>query len=113
MIFVYLAIAYNSPECIVSWDPFQALKLSHSALGQTAPGKVVNLLSNDVNRFELVSLLINALWTAPTLTIIIGILLWLEIGWAGVVGIAIVFVVVPIQSEWQPVNERAGQLLPG
>lgn len=77
----------------------QALKLSHTALGETAPGKVVNLLSNDVNRFDLISLLINSMWTAPTLAFIVGILLWFEIGWAGVIGIAIVFIVVPVQSE--------------
>lgn len=82
----------------------QALKLSHTALGETAPGKVVNLLSNDVNRFDLISLLINSMWTAPTLTIIVGVLLWIEIGWAGVIGIAIVFIVVPVQSKCAAVN---------
>lgn len=77
----------------------QALRLSQTALGDTAPGKVVNLLSNDVNRFDIVSMFIHAMWTAPLMTLIIGYLLWGEIGWAGMVGIAIVFVVVPIQCE--------------
>lgn len=77
---------------------FQSLRLSHTAFGETAPGKVVNLLSNDVGRFDYASILVNALWMAPLLTLIIGVLLWQEIGWAGVIGIMIVFVIVPIQS---------------
>lgn len=77
----------------------KALRLSQNALGETAPGKVVNLLSNDVNRFEWVSLCLNSMWIAPLLSFIIACLLWKEIGVAGLIGIAIIFVVVPIQSE--------------
>lgn len=77
----------------------KALRLSQTALGQTAPGKVVNLLSNDVNRFDIVSLFLNAMWTGPLMALIAGYLLWVEVGWAGMIGIAVVFVVVPIQSK--------------
>lgn len=73
------------------------MRLSHTALGDTAPGKVVNLLSNDVNRFDIVSLVVNSMWNAPLMTIIAGYLLWREAQWAGIVGISVVFVVVPIQ----------------
>lgn len=79
---------------------FQALRLSHTALGDTAPGKIVNLLSNDVNRFDIVSIVINSMWAAPLMTVIAGVLLWHEIQWAGMVGMAIVFIVVPLQSEF-------------
>ncbi|XP_055306698.1 ATP-binding cassette sub-family C member 4-like [Sitodiplosis mosellana] len=76
----------------------KALRLSQTALGETAPGKVVNLLSNDVNRFDWVTVFLNSMWTAPLLTLIVGALLWAEIGYAGMIGIVIVFIVVPIQS---------------
>lgn len=76
----------------------KSLKLSNSALGDTAPGKVVNLLSNDVSRFDIVTIFLNSMWSAPLLTIIVGIFLWREVQWAGIVGILIVFIVVPIQS---------------
>lgn len=72
--------------------------MSQTALGETAPGKVVNLLSNDVSRFEWVTICMNSMWTGPLLSLVIAILLWREIGIAGLVGIAIIFVVVPIQS---------------
>lgn len=75
------------------------MKLSQTALGETETGKVVNLLSNDVNRFDFVSMFLNSMWTAPLLSIIVGILLYYEIGIAGIIGMVIVFIVVPIQSE--------------
>ncbi|KAJ6642101.1 ATP-binding cassette sub-family C member 4 [Pseudolycoriella hygida] len=76
----------------------KTLRLSQTALGETALGKVVNLLSNDVNRFDLVSILIHSMWSAPLMSIIVGYLLWIESGWAGMIGIVVVFVVVPLQS---------------
>lgn len=83
------------------WFFLQALRLSQTALGETAPGKVVNLLSNDVNRFDIVSMFLHAMWTAPLMAMLVGYLLWVEVRWAGMVGIAIVFIVVPIQSEFR------------
>ncbi|XP_055378030.1 ATP-binding cassette sub-family C member 4-like [Condylostylus longicornis] len=76
----------------------KSLKLSRTALGDTAPGKVVNLLSNDVSRFDIFAVFINSMWSAPLLSIIVGVLLWNEIRWAGIVGIVVIFFVVPIQS---------------
>ncbi|XP_043465525.1 ATP-binding cassette sub-family C member 4-like [Leptopilina heterotoma] len=76
----------------------KALKLSKTALGETAPGKIVNLVANDVNRFDLVSVLIHYMWSAPLSALIIAYLLYSEAGYAGLIGIAVVFVVVPIQS---------------
>ncbi|XP_012169298.1 ATP-binding cassette sub-family C member 4 isoform X1 [Bombus terrestris] len=76
----------------------KALRLSKTALGETAPGKVVNLVANDVNRFDLVSIFIHHMWSAPLSTLIIAYFLYIEAGYAGLIGIAAVFVVVPIQS---------------
>lgn len=76
----------------------KALRLSQTALGETAPGKVVNLVANDVNRFDIVSIFIHYMWSAPLTTLIIAYFLYNEAGYAGLIGIAAVFVVVPIQS---------------
>lgn len=75
------------------------MKLSHAALEVISPGKVINLMSNDVNRFDSMSMFINAMWTAPLLVIVVGYLLWIEVRWAGMFGLLIVFIVVPIQSN--------------
>ncbi|KAG7207749.1 hypothetical protein KM043_009361 [Ampulex compressa] len=76
----------------------KALRLSKTALGETAPGKVVNLVANDVNRFDLVSIFIHHMWSAPISAFIIAYFLYIEAGYAGLIGIGAVFVVVPIQS---------------
>lgn len=77
----------------------KALRLSQTALGETAFGKVVNLLSNDVNRFDLVTLFIHYMWVAPLMCIVIAYLLWLEVRWAGLIGLCIIFIVVPLQCK--------------
>ncbi|KAI4502295.1 hypothetical protein M0802_002207 [Mischocyttarus mexicanus] len=76
----------------------KALRLSQTALGDTAPGKIVNLVANDVNRFDLVSIFIHHMWSAPLSALIIAYFLYTEAGYSGLFGIAAVFVVVPIQS---------------
>lgn len=59
----------------------------------------MNLLSNDVYRFDAMSMFLNAMWTAPLLVVTVGYLLWLEVQWAGMFGLLVVFIIVPIQSN--------------
>lgn len=75
----------------------QTLRLSQKSLAETAPGKLVNLLSNDVQRFETLFCL-HSLWIAPLSTIAATYLLWIEIQWAGIIGIATILSFIPIQS---------------
>jgi len=72
------------------------LRLSKTALGETAPGKVVNLVANDVNRFEFVSIFIHSIWSAPLSALIVAYILYQNVGYAGLIGIAAIFVVEPI-----------------
>ncbi|XP_067011704.2 probable multidrug resistance-associated protein lethal(2)03659 [Anabrus simplex] len=76
----------------------KSLRLSQSALGETAAGQVVNLLSNDVSRFEIVLFVVQYVWTSPILTIIVAYLMWAEIGWPCFMGLLALFVVVPLQA---------------
>lgn len=52
----------------------------------------------------MVSVFINSMWTAPIVAICVGILLWIQIGFPGMIGILIVFIVVPIQSKYDEIN---------
>ncbi|XP_058800160.1 probable multidrug resistance-associated protein lethal(2)03659 [Phymastichus coffea] len=76
----------------------KALRLSKIALGETAPGSIVNLVASDVNRFEIVFSLFHHIWSAPLLAVIIMIWLYSEIGWSAFIGMSIIFLVVPFQG---------------
>lgn len=78
----------------------KVLRMSQTAMGDASPGKIVNLLSNDVNRFDSLTKFGCSLWCSPLLMFVIGYLLWLEVQWAGLIGMAIVFIIVPIQSKY-------------
>ena len=58
----------------------KALKLSNCALGQTTVGQMVNLLSNDVNRFDETVTLNHYLWCGPLQLIIMTSVLFQRIG---------------------------------
>jgi len=74
------------------------LRLSNSALGKTTIGQMVNLLSNDVNRFDTSLLFLHNLWAAPLQLIICTGLLWNKIGPSVLVGTALLIAAVPLQS---------------
>lgn len=74
--------------------------MSPTALGDTASGKIVNLISGDVSRFEVMSVLIHHMWVAPTATIVTLSILYLKVGYAGVLGILPFFIIVPLQSTF-------------
>ncbi|KAG5878882.1 hypothetical protein JTB14_005773 [Gonioctena quinquepunctata] len=76
----------------------KSLKLSKTAVGDTAAGKIVNLLSNDVSRFDICSRYIHQMWCAPLCGLIVMGLIYKDSGYAGMIGVVAVFTVVPIQS---------------
>ncbi|CAH0557995.1 unnamed protein product [Brassicogethes aeneus] len=71
---------------------FSLLKLNKSALKNTAAGQVVNLLSNDVNRFGLAVLQMHFLWIMPFQIGLVTFFIWQKVGistLAGVVSMAL------------------------
>lgn len=78
----------------------KSLRLSQTALHDTSPGKLVNLLSNDVNQFDLVSLRVNSLWISPIFMVIAVYFLWQEIQWGAILGFCVILAVMPLQSKY-------------
>lgn len=87
----------------------KSLRLARNALGDTSPGKMVNLMSNDVNRFDIASYLVCFMWTSPLVMLLASVLLWYEIGWSGVAGLVAIVIITPIQCE---LGARRGAVLP-
>uniref|UniRef100_A0A182X2U3 Uncharacterized protein n=1 Tax=Anopheles quadriannulatus TaxID=34691 RepID=A0A182X2U3_ANOQN len=84
----------------------KSLRLARNALGDTSPGKMVNLMSNDVNRFDIASYLVCFMWTSPLVMLLASVLLWYEIGWSGVAGLVAIVIITPIQSYTGTLTSR-------
>lgn len=77
----------------------KALRLSKSSLAETTVGQMVNLLSNDVNRFNRCVIHAHALWIAP---IEIGVILYLiyqNVHPSAISGIFLLILCVPFQCK--------------
>lgn len=76
----------------------KAVKLSHAALAQSTIGQMVNLLSNDVDRFDLVVIFIPFIWIAPIQVMLTMGILWSIIGSTSLTLLVILFIFMCIQS---------------
>uniref|UniRef100_A0A7N9AYA3 ATP-binding cassette, sub-family C (CFTR/MRP), member 4 n=1 Tax=Mastacembelus armatus TaxID=205130 RepID=A0A7N9AYA3_9TELE len=76
----------------------KALGLSSSAMGKTTTGQIVNLLSNDVNRFDDVTIFLHFLWVGPLQAAAVVGLLWVEIGPSCLAGMVVLMFLMPMQT---------------
>ncbi|XP_017862896.1 PREDICTED: probable multidrug resistance-associated protein lethal(2)03659 isoform X2 [Drosophila arizonae] len=76
----------------------KALRLSRTALGDTTIGQVVNLLSNDVGRFDTVLINVHYLWVAPLELIVVTYLMFEQIGISAFFGVAVMLLILPLQA---------------
>uniref|UniRef100_A0A4W2CTZ2 Multidrug resistance-associated protein 4 n=1 Tax=Bos indicus x Bos taurus TaxID=30522 RepID=A0A4W2CTZ2_BOBOX len=76
----------------------KSLCLSSSAMGKTTTGQIVNLLSNDVNRFDQVMMFFHYLWVGPLQAVAVTALLWMEIGISCLAGMAVLVILLLLQS---------------
>jgi ATP-binding cassette subfamily C (CFTR/MRP) protein 4 len=75
----------------------KSLRLSKTALIETTVGQMVNLLSNDVNRFDLAATHVHNLWVSPIETIIVIYFLYTMLGPSSLTGIGILLLFIPVQ----------------
>ncbi|XP_057563694.1 ATP-binding cassette sub-family C member 4-like isoform X2 [Hippopotamus amphibius kiboko] len=76
----------------------KALRLSSLAMGKTTTGQIVNLLSNDVNKFDQVTMFLHFLWVGPLQAIAVTALLWMETGISCLAGMAVLIFLLLLQS---------------
>ncbi|KAM9328000.1 ATP-binding cassette sub-family C member 4 isoform 2-T2 [Pholidichthys leucotaenia] len=76
----------------------KALCLSSLAMGKTTTGQIVNLLSNDVNKFDEVTIFLHFLWVGPLQAAAAVGLLWAEIGPSCLAGIGVLLILMPTQT---------------
>ncbi|XP_028291453.1 ATP-binding cassette sub-family C member 4 isoform X2 [Gouania willdenowi] len=76
----------------------KALCLNSEALAKTTTGQIVNLLSNDVNKFDEVTLYLHFLWTGPLQAASVIVLLMYAIGPSCLAGMAVFSILMPVQT---------------
>ncbi|XP_013148667.1 PREDICTED: probable multidrug resistance-associated protein lethal(2)03659 [Papilio polytes] len=75
----------------------KSLKVSLQSMSENSAGLVVNLMANDVNRFDTGPSFIHYLWIGPVETMLMTVYLYREMGISAVYGALIVIAVVPFQ----------------
>ncbi|KAJ8933698.1 hypothetical protein NQ314_013864 [Rhamnusium bicolor] len=63
------------------------MRLNQKSLGQATAGQVINLLSNDVSRFDLVMLTLHFLWIMPFQVALVTYFIWQEVGISCLAGV--------------------------
>ncbi|XP_053600748.1 uncharacterized protein LOC128669719 [Plodia interpunctella] len=76
----------------------KVLRMNQVALGEVAGGKLVNLLSNDVARFDYAFMFLHNMWVIPIQTAVILYLLYVAAGYAPFVGLGVALILIlPLQ----------------
>lgn len=73
--------------------------MSNSASNEASVGHIINLLSNDVNKFDTSGTYLHSLWIGPLQAILVTYLLWLEIGIPSLIGASTFFFFIPLQGS--------------
>lgn len=78
----------------------KVLRLSKSTSFTGMNGQVINLLTNDVSKFETMFCYMHDIVKGPVEILCMGYIIYLEIGWSGLIGIAFMCLFIPIQCEY-------------
>ncbi|KAF7996691.1 hypothetical protein HCN44_002337 [Aphidius gifuensis] len=75
----------------------KALRLSKTVLGDISVGQAINLLSNDINRFDTMLIYLHYIWIGPVLTGLAMYFMYLEVGLPAVIGVGALILFIPLQ----------------
>ncbi|KAG5331515.1 MRP4 protein, partial [Acromyrmex charruanus] len=83
------------------------LRLNRASMNQTGTGQIMNLLSNDVNRFDQLTAFLNYVWIMPFQIIIMGTIMWQKIGISVLVGIgSLLIIALLVQGTFSLLSRR-------
>ncbi|XP_063890832.1 uncharacterized LOC110383917 [Helicoverpa armigera] len=75
------------------------LRMTQVSVGEVAGGKLVNLLSNDITRFDYAFMFLHYLWIVPIQVAVVLYFLWEAAGFAPFVGLfGVVILILPLQA---------------
>jgi len=74
------------------------LRLKINSLDSSTTEHIINLMSNDVNRFDVSVIYLPFLWLGPLETFVSIFFLWQEVGVSSVIGVGTLLVFIPLQG---------------
>lgn len=79
----------------------KSLRLTKLSAEDGQNGKIINLLSNDLAKFEWMLPYFHESWKGPLQSIVFLVLIYVEIGISGVVGVIFLLAFIPFQGNFQ------------
>ena len=77
----------------------KSLRLLKSSAEEGQSGKIINLLSSDLAKFDIGLAFLHVIWKGPLQTIVFFIVIYNEIGIASVAGMAFLISFIPLQGK--------------
>lgn len=77
----------------------KTLKISKSSVDNGLNGRVINILSNDLNKIESGLSSLHFVWKGPLETLLFGYVIYLEIGVSGIIGMMFLTSFIPLQGK--------------
>lgn len=62
-------------------------------------GKIVNLLTNDLAKFDYAFFLIHEIWKGPLQSLLYLMIIYTEVGWSGVISLVFLLSFIPLQGN--------------
>ncbi|XP_019892293.2 probable multidrug resistance-associated protein lethal(2)03659 [Musca domestica] len=81
----------------------KCLSLSKSAANDEIRARAINILSNDLGSFDLALTFLHDVWKGPAESLLIGYLMYREVGLSAVIGVAFMLSFIPLQG-WAAKN---------
>ena len=72
-------------------------------------GQAINLMSNDVSRFDWLMSFTHDIWRSPIGAVIAGYFIFTQVGYSGIIGMAILMLFIPFQGKVR--SSRPGKQL--
>lgn len=76
----------------------QILSYTKHSMREGLAGQAINLMSNDVSRFDWLMSFTHDVWRAPIGAAISGYFIFTQVGYAGLLGMAILVLFMPFQG---------------
>ncbi|XP_016663044.1 probable multidrug resistance-associated protein lethal(2)03659 [Acyrthosiphon pisum] len=95
MSILHLSMKMRVATCDLIYN--KALRLKINSLDPSTTGHIINLMSNDVNRFDVSVIYLPFLWLGPLETIVSIFFLWQEVGVSSVIGVGTLLIFIPLQ----------------